>query len=292
MEQAVSLEKAFQNSRCSDVVSFPLRVSPLCVLAREHIVEGTVGTPEHILGVNYVPYGTVYFDDLYRNYDMTQGLFLQKATHDFDYLMFLMGEPHRARGSHADRAGASSAARSRPACAARPAPSRRPVSKARRIAGATSRAAPTRTTGATFGEDCGTPETGMNEDSSSAVLEFASGAHGATPRSSTAAAKLGHPRRHRQRLPRAPSASTGIRTRCTSCATTSRSPTGPRATPGRATSAAMPSWAATSSTWSRRARSHAPASEGLQSIYACLAAKESADKGCFMDVKQVEGNLP
>jgi hypothetical protein len=32
--------------------------------------------------------------------------------------------------------------------------------------------------------------------------------------------------------------------------------------------------------------------EGLQSIYACLAAKESADKGCFMDVKQVVGNLP
>ncbi len=34
MEQALALERAFQNTRCQVVVSFPLRVSPLCVLAR------------------------------------------------------------------------------------------------------------------------------------------------------------------------------------------------------------------------------------------------------------------
>ena len=34
MEQAVALEHAFENSRCEVVVSFPLRVSPLCVLDR------------------------------------------------------------------------------------------------------------------------------------------------------------------------------------------------------------------------------------------------------------------
>ena len=93
MGQAVALERAFENSRCSAIVSFPLRVSPLCEMARHHIANGAIGTPEHVLGVNYVPYGTVYFDNLYRNYPITQGLFIQKATHDFDYLMYLMSSP-------------------------------------------------------------------------------------------------------------------------------------------------------------------------------------------------------
>ncbi|GAH83779.1 unnamed protein product, partial [marine sediment metagenome] len=92
MEQAMALERAFEKSRCRVVVSFPLRVSPLCTLARQYIEKGAVGSPEHIQAVNYVPYGTCYFDEAYRNYQITQGLFLQKATHDFDYMSYLMGD--------------------------------------------------------------------------------------------------------------------------------------------------------------------------------------------------------
>ena len=73
MRQATALERAFEGSKCQAVVSFPLRVAPLCVMARQLIDEGAVGNPDHVLGVNYVPYGTVYFNDWYRDYDITQG---------------------------------------------------------------------------------------------------------------------------------------------------------------------------------------------------------------------------
>ena len=92
MEQAMALERAFEKSKCEVVVSFPLRVSPLCSLAHEYIDKKTIGSPEHIQAVNYVNYGTVYFDTAaYRDFKTVQGLFLQKATHDFDYMSYLMG---------------------------------------------------------------------------------------------------------------------------------------------------------------------------------------------------------
>ena len=93
MEQATELEKHFEKNNCPVLVSFPLRVSPLCVQAKDIIDKGAVGSCEHITAVNYVPYGTVYWEEEYRNYSITQGLFLQKATHDLDYMSFLMGSP-------------------------------------------------------------------------------------------------------------------------------------------------------------------------------------------------------
>lgn len=93
LKQAHDLEKAFARSKCPVVVSFPLRVSPLCELARRTLDAGAVGQPVHILAVNYVPYGTVYWEYGYRNFTITQGLFLQKATHDLDYMMYLMDSP-------------------------------------------------------------------------------------------------------------------------------------------------------------------------------------------------------
>ncbi|BDI32076.1 hypothetical protein CCAX7_41270 [Capsulimonas corticalis] len=72
------------------VVSFPLRLSPLAQLAREIIDSGKIGTVEHVQAWNNVPYGNVYFQTWYRDETETQGLFLQKATHDFDYINFLL----------------------------------------------------------------------------------------------------------------------------------------------------------------------------------------------------------
>lgn len=93
MEQALHLEKTFRNSSTPVLVSFPLRVTPLHCRAREMIRNGAVGDVLHVTGLNYVPYGTVYYEYGYRDFDITGGLFLQKATHDFDYIMDLVGSP-------------------------------------------------------------------------------------------------------------------------------------------------------------------------------------------------------
>jgi len=77
------------------VVSFPLRVSPLVRRVKEIIDSGTLGTIEHVVAFNDVPYGDVYFGGWYRNYDIVGGLFLQKATHDFDYMSYLIGSVPR-----------------------------------------------------------------------------------------------------------------------------------------------------------------------------------------------------
>ncbi len=72
------------------VVSFPLRMSSLVQLAREIVAEGKIGTVEHVQAVCNVPYGGVYFQTWYRDEGETQGMFLQKATHDFDYINYLL----------------------------------------------------------------------------------------------------------------------------------------------------------------------------------------------------------
>lgn len=177
MAQARALEKAFLKSKCPVVVSFPLRVSPLCALARRQIEEGAIGRPEHILGVNYVPYGVGYFDHAYREYAITQGLFLQKATHDFDYLAYLMGAPIVRVSAMACR-GRVFGGRKRAGLTCSRCPDagtclESPANRKRNGSGGD-----LNDHLCTFGRDIGTPETGMNEDSSSALLEFAGGAQG------------------------------------------------------------------------------------------------------------------
>ncbi|HEX5322942.1 MAG TPA: Gfo/Idh/MocA family oxidoreductase [Capsulimonadaceae bacterium] len=72
------------------VVSFPLRVSLLGRLAKEIIESGRIGTVEHVQAWCNVSYSSVYFQSWYRDENETQGLFLQKATHDFDCINFLL----------------------------------------------------------------------------------------------------------------------------------------------------------------------------------------------------------
>ena len=93
MEQAQRLEAAYAGRYERVVVSFPLRVSSLTELIAGRIRSGALGSPEHISATNYVSYGTVYWEQGYRNFTITGGLFLQKATHDFDYIAMLMGSP-------------------------------------------------------------------------------------------------------------------------------------------------------------------------------------------------------
>jgi len=174
-KQATALERAFRKSRCEVVVSFPLRVSPLCVLARQYIGDGAVGKPIHIAATNYVPYGTCYWAAGYRDYEITQGLFLQKATHDFDYMSYLMDSPivkvsamaiwGQVFGGKMREGLKCSKCRKSKTCLESP--------DYRKSIGEDAR-----DHCCVFGKDCGSPETGMNEDCSSALVEFASGAQG------------------------------------------------------------------------------------------------------------------
>lgn len=85
------LKEGYEASQSQVVVSFPLRNTPLVKLAKEIIDSGKIGTVEHVQAVNDVPYGGVYYQSWYRDDTITGGLFLQKATHDFDYINYLVG---------------------------------------------------------------------------------------------------------------------------------------------------------------------------------------------------------
>ena len=91
MADLKALAAVSRTTKVQTVVSFPLRVTPLVQLAKEIIDSGKIGTVEHVQAWNNVPYGYCYFQGWYRDENETGGLFLQKATHDFDYINFLLG---------------------------------------------------------------------------------------------------------------------------------------------------------------------------------------------------------
>jgi predicted dehydrogenase len=91
MEDLYQLKHCYENHQSEVVVSFPLRMTSIVKLVKEIIDSGKIGTIEHIQAVNNVPYGGVYYHGWYRNENETGGLFLQKATHDFDYLNYIVG---------------------------------------------------------------------------------------------------------------------------------------------------------------------------------------------------------
>ena len=120
-------------------------------------------------------YGTVYWEQGYRNFTITGGLFLQKATHDFDYIAMLMGSPIvqvAAMGNYGRVFGGDkppglrcSACDETATCLESP--------ENRRRNGL--RTADDHL--CLFSSDTRTEE-GTNEDCSTALLRFASGAHG------------------------------------------------------------------------------------------------------------------
>ncbi len=91
IDDAVALRDAAARTKSDVVVSFPLRVTPLVQKAKEIIDSGQIGTVEHVEAWNDVPYGWDYYLTWYRDENETQGLWLQKATHDFDYINYLLG---------------------------------------------------------------------------------------------------------------------------------------------------------------------------------------------------------
>ena len=91
MEDWRLLRDGYEKHDSKTVVSFPLRVSPVVTHIKSIIDSGQLGRIEHVQAFNYVPYGGVYYHNWYRDINETGGLFLQKATHDFDYINRLLG---------------------------------------------------------------------------------------------------------------------------------------------------------------------------------------------------------
>mgnify|MGYP004678563991 FL=1 len=74
------------------VVSFPLRNSKNVKFVKELIESGKIGKVEHVQAYNNVTYARGYYHKWYRDENETGGLFLQKATHDLDYINYLLGD--------------------------------------------------------------------------------------------------------------------------------------------------------------------------------------------------------
>jgi len=262
MEQALELETAMEQARAETVVSFPLRLTSICMHARKLLEDGVVGEPDHLLGVNYVPYGDVYFNSWYRDYQITQGLFLQKATHDLDYLSYLAGATIVRVGAMLSRG---------------------------RIYKDSSLKRGQNDQSALFYDSIGSVETGMNEDSSSALLEFSSGAQGvytqvfytrrdASARGATVSGRLGTVAfdwsQSRLKFTR----------HYEPCSDVTTFDTGGNHFGGDANLAKN-----FADVVLYGAKSRTPLSAGLQSVYACLTARTSALECRFMDVRQVGG---
>lgn len=92
MEQLKRLQKLEEQRESPVIVSFPLRYSTLCQMAKQIIDSGELGEITHIEAINNVTYGRVYYQSWYQDASITGGLFLQKATHDLDYINYLLGE--------------------------------------------------------------------------------------------------------------------------------------------------------------------------------------------------------
>lgn len=91
-EQYETLRAAAEGQEHRVVVSFPLRLSVITQEMKRIVDSGALGRITMVQAVNNVPYGSVYYHSWYRDPAETGGLFLQKATHDIDYIHFLIGE--------------------------------------------------------------------------------------------------------------------------------------------------------------------------------------------------------
>ena len=86
------LKKAIDESEAGGITSFPLRITVLLEKVKEIYDSGVLGTLSQIQAYNNVSYGRIYYKNWHRFDDITGGLFLQKATHDIDYINYVLGK--------------------------------------------------------------------------------------------------------------------------------------------------------------------------------------------------------
>lgn len=78
--------------RSNVVVSFPLRFTCIVQEMKRLVDAGELGDVVTVQAINNVPYGNVYYHSWYRDSTITGGLFLQKSTHDIDYITYILGK--------------------------------------------------------------------------------------------------------------------------------------------------------------------------------------------------------
>lgn len=91
-EQYEQLLNASEGKRHNVVVSFPLRFTCIVQELKRLVDQGELGDIVTVQAINNVPYGNVYYHSWYRDSSLTGGLFLQKCTHDIDYITYILGK--------------------------------------------------------------------------------------------------------------------------------------------------------------------------------------------------------
>ncbi len=92
LEDYYELKEAVETYHGVGMTSFPLRLTEVLQKVKEIYDSGVLGTLSQIQAYNNVPYGRVYYKYWYRDESITGGLFLQKATHDLDYINYVLGK--------------------------------------------------------------------------------------------------------------------------------------------------------------------------------------------------------
>lgn len=92
MDDYYELKEAVKNSTAGGITSFPLRITTLVDKMKEIYESGVLGKLSQIQAYNNVNYGRVYYKSWYRDDSITGGLFLQKSTHDIDYIDYILGK--------------------------------------------------------------------------------------------------------------------------------------------------------------------------------------------------------
>lgn len=98
-----TLREAAEGKLDRAVVSFPLRVADITVRLRQLVESGALGRVTMVQAVNNVPYGSVYYHSWYRDPSLTGGLFLQKTTHDIDYICHAAGLTPKRVFAHTEK---------------------------------------------------------------------------------------------------------------------------------------------------------------------------------------------
>ena len=98
-----TLREAAEGKLDRVVVSFPLRVADITVRLRQLVESGALGRVTMVQAVNNVPYGSVYYHSWYRDPSLTGGLFLQKTTHDIDYICHAAGLTPKRVFAHTEK---------------------------------------------------------------------------------------------------------------------------------------------------------------------------------------------
>ena len=101
--QYEQLRRAAAGKEKQVVVSFPLRLSSITLEMKRIVDSGVLGRLTMVQAVNNVPYGSVYYHSWYRDPRLTGGLFLQKTTHDIDYICHAAGLTPKRVFAHTEK---------------------------------------------------------------------------------------------------------------------------------------------------------------------------------------------